>query len=152
MVERGWRGEAKKAVLPFLSFPCHTFPSLSSLLLLSSPTLLYAPLEINFWNFSFVPFQSLCTPGKIYRRGSIFKYNSEQERERREKGVQLMGAGGKLTQAKRCREASEDWVHRLRVGLTSRHHTRAHTRKNFSPPGCFGFLDVYGLQACIFTG
>ena len=89
MVERGWRGEAKKAVLPFLSFLCHTFPSL---LLLSSPTLLYAPLEINFWNFSFVPFQSLCTPGKYTGEG-VFLYTTRSKRERREKGVQRMGAG-----------------------------------------------------------
>jgi hypothetical protein len=158
-------GEAKKAVLPFLSFPCHTFPSLSSLLLLSSPTSNMPHYKSISGIFPPAPMHT----GNIQEREYFYIQLGARDREEERERVQRMGAGGKhkLTQqAKRCREASEDWVHRLRGAgrLTSRHHTCAHTRKSFSPElfwlfrclwaasvhfhrGCFVFLDVYGLQA-----
>ena len=109
------------------------------------------------------PFPRPMRTRKIHRRArpreSIFIYNSEeQERGERERVVFYTTdgsgrAGGQAHAGKRCREASEDWVHRLRGAYlsTSLARTQTQAQGGFFPRGCFGLLDVYGLQACIYV-
>ena len=162
----------KKVVVSFLSsFPCHTFPPLSSLPLSLSlslsccfplPHYSYMLHYKSISGISPVPFPRPMRTRKIYRRarprGSIFIYNSEQEREREERERVCMVAHngwerGQAHAGKRCREASEDWVHRLRGAYlsTSLARTQTQAQGGFFPRGCFGLLDVYGLQACIYV-
>ena len=160
----------KKVVVSFLSsFPCHTFPPLSSLPPLSLsccfplPHYSYMLHYKSISGISPAPFPRPMRTRKIHRRArpreSIFIYNSEeQERGERERVVFYTTdgsgrAGGQAHAGKRCREASEDWVHRLRGAYlsTSLARTQTQAQGGFFPRGCFGLLDVYGLQACIYV-
>jgi hypothetical protein len=91
--------------------------------------------------------------GKIYRRGSIFIYISEQERERGERkrysgwerGASSRRQSGVV---KRLRIGSTDCVWDLPLAIT-----RARTPAKTFPPGLFWlFRCLYGLQARIFVG
>ena len=59
---------------------------------------------------------------------------------------------GQAHAGKRCREASEDWVHRLRGAFLSTSLARTQAQA-FPPAGVVlaCLLDVYGLQACIYV-
>ena len=108
------------------------------------------------------PFPRPMRTRKIHRRArpreSIFIYNSEeQERGERERVVFYTTdgsgrTGGQAHAGKRCREASEDWVHRLRGAFLSTSLARTQAQA-FPPAGVVlaCLLDVYGLQACIYV-
>lgn len=146
MEERGWRRLRWLLSHFFLHFLVILF-----LLSLCSPLPhSYMPHYKSISGISPVPFPRPMHTRKIYRRGrdGVFLYTTQSKSEERER-VQRMGAGGKLTQASGV-------VKCLRIGSTdcveltlSTSLTRTHAQT--FPWGCFGFLDVYGLQPCIYV-